>query len=166
MRYRFLLVLAVAWALSGCAAQSTQAPGAAAQAGATVDGADAWTAVVASPDRSEEDRQLDYGRQPAELLRFFQIGDGMRVAELGAGGGYTTELLARCVGATGVVFAQNSPLILQRFAEAPWSARLQKPLMTGVHRVDREFDDPLPEDATGLDAVLIVLFYHDTVWMN
>ena len=35
-----------------------------------------------------------------------------------------------------------------------------------VVRVDREFDDPLPPEATDLDAVLIVLFYHDTVWLR
>ena len=45
----------------------------------------------------------------------------MRVAELGAGGGYTTELLARVVGPTGTVYGQNSPLILERFAEKPWT---------------------------------------------
>ena len=32
--------------------------------------------------------------------------------------------------------------------------------------VAREFDDPLPPDAHDLDAVLMVLFYHDTVWLN
>ena len=53
----------------------------------------------------------------------------MRVAELGAGGGYTTELLARVVGPTGHVYGQNSPFVLERFAEKPWSARLAKPVM-------------------------------------
>jgi predicted methyltransferase len=122
--------------------------------------------VVASPDRSEADRALDAGRHPAEMLAFFRIGPGMRVAELGAGGGYTTELLARAVGPDGRVFAQNPKLVLERFAEKPWSARLAKPVMANVVRVDREFDDPLPPEAKDLDAVLIVLFYHDTVWMK
>ncbi len=90
----------------------------------------------------------------------------MRVAELGAGGGYTTELLARVVGPTGTVYGHNSPLILARFAEAPWSARLAKPTMRNVVRVDRPFDDPLPPDVHDLDQVWIVLFYHDTVWMG
>ena len=38
--------------------------------------------------------------------------------------------------------------------------------MKNVVRVDREFDDPLPAEATGLDAVFMVLFFHDTVWME
>ncbi len=123
-------------------------------------------AVVDASDRSATDRALDPGRHPAELLAFFGIHPGMRVAELGAGGGYTIELLARTVGPSGVVFGQNTPFILKRFAEQPWSARLATPPMRNVIRVDREFDDPLPPEARDLDAVFIVLFYHDTVWMG
>jgi predicted methyltransferase len=85
---------------------------------------------------------------------------------LQAGGGYTAELLARSVGPNGRVYGQNSPLVLQRFAEKPWSERLLKPVMSNVTRVDRELADPLPPDATGLDAVLMVLFYHDAVWQK
>ena len=123
-------------------------------------------AVVDAPDRSDADRRLDAGRHPAEVLAFFDVRSGMRVAELGAGGGYTTELLARTVGASGVVFGQNTPFVLKRFAEQPWSTRLATPAMRNVVRVDREFDDPLPPEAHDLDAVVIVLFYHDTVWLG
>lgn len=123
-------------------------------------------AVVAAPDRSAADRALDAGRHPAEMLAFFDIQPGMRVAELGAGGGYTTELLARRVGPKGRVYGQNPKFVLERFAEKPWSERLAKPVNAPVVRVDREFDDPLPPEAKNLDAVLIVLFYHDTVWLG
>jgi predicted methyltransferase len=123
-------------------------------------------AIVAAADRSEADRALDAGRHPADLLRFFGVSAGQKVAELGTGGGYTTELLARAVGPSGKVYSQNSPFILQRFAEKPWSERLQKPVMANVVRVDREFDDPLPPEAKDLDLVVNVLFYHDTVWQG
>lgn len=123
-------------------------------------------AIVAAPDRSAEDRALDEGRSPAKLLTFFGIGPGMRVAEISAGGGYTAELLARAVGQTGTVYGQNAKFVLERFAEKPWSARLAKPVMAPVVRVDREFSDPLPPEAKQLDVVLIVLFYHDTVWQK
>jgi predicted methyltransferase len=122
--------------------------------------------VVDSPDRADADRALDAGRHPAEMLAFFGIAPGMKVAELGAGGGYTSELLARTVGPTGVVYGQNNTLIIERFAQVPWSTRLEKPVMQPVRRVDREFDDPLPPEARNLDAVLMILFYHDTVWMG
>ncbi len=128
--------------------------------------APAVQAALAAPDRSEDDRKLDGGRQSGELLSFFGIAPGMRVAELGAGGGYTAELLARVVGERGRVYAQNSRFLLERFAEKPFSERLAKPVMSNVTRVDREFDDPLPPDARELDAVLLVLFYHDTVWLG
>jgi predicted methyltransferase len=90
----------------------------------------------------------------------------MNVAELGAGGGYTAELLARTVGTTGKVYAQNSQFLLDRFAEKPWSDRLAKPVMKNVVRLDRPFDDPFPPEVEDLDAVLIVLFYHDTFWQK
>jgi len=127
---------------------------------------EAIAAVVAAPDRTEADRALDAGRKPAELLAFFDIRPGMKVAEIAAGGGYTAELLARAVGPTGKVYGSNSKFILEKFAEKPWAERLQKPVMKNVVRVDREFDDPLPPEAKELDAVLVVLFYHDTVWMK
>ena len=38
--------------------------------------------------------------------------------------------------------------------------------MKNVVRVDRELDAPLPPEAKGLDAVVSVLFYHDTVWLG
>ncbi len=126
----------------------------------------AVAAAVAATDRSDADRALDAGRFPAEMLAFFDIRPGMRVAELGAGGGYTTELLARVVGPKGRVYGQNPSFILQRFAEKPWSERLAKPVNAPIVRADREFDDPLPREARNLDAVLSVLIYHDTVWLD
>ena len=125
----------------------------------TPDVSPAIRAAVDAKDRSAADRALDDGRHPAETLAFFGIAPGMRVAELGAGGGYTTELLARVVGPRGVVYGQNSPLILSRFAEKPWSERLAKKVDANVVRADREFDDPLPPDARDLDAVILILFY-------
>jgi predicted methyltransferase len=90
----------------------------------------------------------------------------MKVAELFAGGGYTTELLARAVGPTGVVYGQNTRFVLQRFAEKPWSERLSRPSNKNVVRVDRELDDPLPPEARDLDVVVSNIIYHDTVWQN
>lgn len=126
----------------------------------------AVAAAVSAADRTAEDRALDAGRKPDEMLSFFGVAPGMRVAEIGAGGGYTSELLARVVGPSGKVYGQNIKLFLQRFAEKPWSERLAKPVMANVVRVDRELDEPLPPDAKNLDAVLSVLIYHDTVWLG
>ncbi len=123
-------------------------------------------AFVDAPDRLPEDRLLDAGRKPAQLLTFYGVKPGMTVAELGAGGGYTSEFLARAVGPTGKVYGQNTKLILEKFAEKPWSERLKRPVAQNIVRVDREFDDPLPPEAKKLDLVLINLFYHDLYWMK
>src|SRR6478736_3534849 len=122
-----------------------------------------------APDRVAADRALDAGRKPDLMLAFFGIRPGMRVAELGAGGGYTSELLARTVGSSGKVYAQNSQFILDRFANGPLTERLAKPELAklgNIVRSDRPFDDPLPPEVKDLDAVLNVLFYHDTVWQG
>jgi predicted methyltransferase len=125
----------------------------------------AMQAVVDASDRTEADKKLDAGRHPAELLAFLDLKAGMRVAELGAGAGYTTELLARAVGAKGKVWGQNNAFLV-KFADKPLGERLARPVMANVVRVDREFETPLPPDAKNLDAVVSVLFYHDTVWLG
>ena len=123
-------------------------------------------AIVDAKDRTDADRKVDAGRHPAELLAFVGAPAGGKVAELGAGGGYTSELFAREVGSRGKVYGQNSKFLLERYAEKPWSERLKKPVMKNVVRLDRDFDDPFPGDVKNLDAVVINLFYHDTFWMN
>jgi predicted methyltransferase len=89
----------------------------------------------------------------------------MRVLALQAGAGYTTELLARMVGDTGVVYGENPKFVLG-FAEEKWSQRLQKPVMKHVRRVDVELDGAWPPELMNLDLVTLVLFYHDTVWLK
>jgi predicted methyltransferase len=123
-------------------------------------------AIVDAADRSEADRKLDAGRHPGELLAFFGVKPGMKVAELLAGSGYTAELLARAVAPGGTVYAVNNRFILERFAQKPWSERLAKPALKNVVRVDRELDDPLPPAATQLDIAFSVLVYHDLHWLG
>jgi predicted methyltransferase len=132
----------------------------------TVDVPPAIRAVVDAPDRDAADKALDAGRKPGELLAFAGIKPGMKVADLAAGGGYTTELLVRAVGPSGVVYSQNSPTIVEKFAARPWGLRLGKPVNKSVVKLIRDFDDPLPPEAKDLDAVVMVLFYHDTFWMK
>lgn len=123
-------------------------------------------AAIAAPDRAVADRMLDAGRRPGEVLAFFKVAPGQRIAELFAGGGYTTELLARTLGDKGVIYAQNTKEILEKFARKPWTERLAKPVMKYVIALERPIDDPLPAEAEGLDAVITILNYHDTVWMK
>ncbi|MDQ6680907.1 MAG: hypothetical protein M3Y67_08095 [Pseudomonadota bacterium] len=65
--------------------------------------------IVASPDRSAADRANDSRRKPVEMLTFIGVRSGITALDLSAGGGYTTELLARAVGPNGRVYGQSAP---------------------------------------------------------
>ena len=119
--------------------------------------------IVSAPDRTEQDRAIDGKRKPVETLTFLQLRPGMRVAEIGAGGGYTTELIARSVGPQGQVFAQNPPAWIKSWVPKAWPARLERPQCRNVIRVDRELADPLPPEARDLDSVINVATYHDVL---
>ena len=127
----------------------------------------AVTSAVSSPERPAADRQLDAGRHPEQILAFFGIAPGMHVADVWAGGGYTTELLARTVGPSGKVYSQNgtfSPAFKK--GEEAWKARLKEPGMSNVVELQKPFDHPddiLPVPPESLDAVIIDMNYHDMV---
>jgi len=116
-------------------------------------------ALVASPDRSDADREADERRKPEQLLAFTGIRAGMKVLDIAAGGGYTTELLARAVGPQGVVYAQNAK------PRDAFNERMKTPAMKNVVTVIRPFDDPAPPAAKDLDLITLVLFYHDITYM-
>ena len=66
-------------------------------------------AIVASPDRSAADRTNDRRRKPEEMLLFIGVRPGITALDLSAAGGYTTELLARAIGPSGIVYGQSRP---------------------------------------------------------
>jgi predicted methyltransferase len=76
----------------------------------------AIASIVAAPDRSDDDKKLDAGRHPAEMLAFFGVAPGVHIAELEAGLGYTTELVARAVVSKGIVYAENNKFVHEKFA--------------------------------------------------
>ena len=116
--------------------------------------------------RPEEDRARDEHRRPSEVLTFFGLEEGMRVADLQCGTGYYTEILSSVVGPEGTVYAQNNDFVVTRFADEPMKLRLAKLReagQTNVQRIDAELDEM--ELPSGLDAVLFVRFYHDLFWL-
>ena len=121
----------------------------------------AWKNVVEAPDRSEMDRALDAGRHPAEMLDFLNLKAGMKVADLGAGGGYTTELMARAVGPGGVVYLQNDPSWIPFLKDAIAERMTHAAAVKNVVRADIPFGDVLPPEAKNLDAVVMNVIYHD-----
>jgi predicted methyltransferase len=129
----------------------------------------AITAAVNSPDRPAADKERDTSRRPEQMMAFFGIAPRMQVADLWAGGGYTTELLARVVGPSGRVYSQNVEFP-EKFkdAETAWKVRTSEPGLSNVIEVTKPFDAPdlLPVPAGTLDAVIINLNYHDLVARN
>jgi predicted methyltransferase len=124
-----------------------------------------YEAIVASPDRSDADRQTDQRRQPARMLAFTGAGPGMKVLDMEASGGYSTELLARAVAPTGIVYAQDSAAVIERSVKDKFDTRAQKPVMKNVVHVVRNYDDPIPPDVGGLDLITFFFSYHDMTYM-
>ena len=115
-------------------------------------------ALLSSPLRTADDLKSDAGRQPVGLLHFARVAPGMSVLDLSAGGGYTTQLMALAVGATGKVWAQipkDSPSLEKRL-----SAHSQ----ANIEVLQRPFEDPFPKNAPRVDLVTFVLSYHDIAY--
>ncbi|MEX8520127.1 MAG: class I SAM-dependent methyltransferase [Leptothrix sp. (in: b-proteobacteria)] len=142
--------------------------------------------ILASPDRSAADQTNDLRRKPAQMLAFIGIRPGMVVLDLSAGGGYTTELLARAVGPSGQVYGQSAPRGMSRppaqregnaspgmaapaASPAPrpspvaLAERAQKAQLTNLIAVVQPFERPVPPElaANGLDLVTLMFNYHD-----
>ena len=114
-----------------------------------------YKAVVSDPDRPASERELDAARKPDEVLAFYSVKSGDKVADLWAGRGYYTAILSQVVGASGVVYTVN-PNSRDEINER-WKA----PKFSNVRVADGPFDKlALPQDAS-LDFVIIHLNYHD-----
>ena len=146
-----VVAMGAAWGAVAAAAQDARAPD--------------YEAIVAAPDRSDADRQTDQRRQPAKMLAFAGARPGMKVLDMEASGGYSTELLARAVAPTGVVYAQDSAALIERIVKDKFDIRAQKPAMKNVVHVIRNYDDPIPPDVSGLDLITFFFAYHDMTYM-
>jgi predicted methyltransferase len=144
--------------------------------------------IVASPDRRPADRTNDLRRKPEQMLAFIGLRPGMVVLDLSAGGGYTTELLARAVGPSGRVYGQSAPRDPDRAptkpaapegTSAPSAAprlpspqalaeRAKNPAAGNLFALVRKFEDPVPPElaSSGLDLVTLMFNYHDLGHMN
>jgi predicted methyltransferase len=134
-------------------------------AGAVAQNAPNYDAVVAAKDRIEADRDIDKRRNPAKLLAFTGARPGMMVLDMGAGGGYSTELLARTVAPNGKVYAQNPPKMFPK-AKARFDARIETPAFKNVTPLFRPFDDPTPPEVRDLDLITFFFYYHDVSYME
>ncbi|MBR1165086.1 class I SAM-dependent methyltransferase [Bradyrhizobium elkanii] len=124
-----------------------------------------YAAIVAAPDRSDADRQVDQRRQPAKMLAFAGVKPGMTILDMAASAGYSTELLARTVAPSGKVYAQDSATVLERFVKDRFDTRAKAPAMKNVVHVVRDYDDPIPPEVKDLDMITFFFFYHDITYL-
>ena len=146
---RFIVALACAAAVEGCVTAGADSPALPAR----------YAEAIASPIRTEQDRRMDAERKPAEFLPFTHVMAGMRVLDVSAGGGYTSQLLALAVGPQGVLYAQTprpNDTLRKRLAEKP---------QANFVLVERPFDDPVPAGTPPLDLVTLILNYHDISYL-
>ncbi len=93
------------------------------------------------------DRRADKRRDPVPFLAFAGLRPGMKVLDMGAGAGYSTELVARDIGPTSVVYGQNPPDNFERVRNA-FATRAATPAMKNSAALVRPYDDPLPATST------------------
>ncbi len=119
--------------------------------------------AVANRARPESDLARDVTRHPHRVLDFFGLKPGMRVADIQAGDGYYTELIAEVVGSRGAVYAVNNSFP-QRYMGEALTARLERLEADNIERLDNELDAMgVP---AGLEMALLVRFYHDLEWQE
>ena len=182
---RIILAAPVLGALAAAAMSlaACTSPGAAAPAEALAPARVAE--ILASADRTEADRTNDLRRKPYEMLNFIGMRPGMVALDLSAGGGYTSELLARTTGPTGRVYAQSPPRVARpppaqpegaatpitpptasvsaSSAAAPAGLAVRAKRVDNIVVVVQPFEDPVPAEraANGLDLVTLMFNYHD-----
>lgn len=117
--------------------------------------------AIEHPSRPLIDRQQDASRKPLSILPFSKIVPGAKVLEIGAGGGYTTELVSRIIGDSGHIYAETLS-----------AERLRGDRLTNVTALRRHKLYQLPEvllennvQENQLDVVIIFFALHD-VLMN
>ncbi|MEQ8204585.1 MAG: hypothetical protein RIA65_00295 [Woeseia sp.] len=123
-----------------------------------------YAAAVSNAARSEKDRQRDAGRQPGAVLKFLGIKPGMTVLDLYSGGGYYTELLSYVAGSNGKVVAHSNEAYAG-LANAETSVRYADDRLPNVVSLMAE-NNELKLQADSLDAVLMVLSYHDIYYVD
>ena len=149
---RLLLASCIAMtALSGCA-------------GVGINESAGIERVLASPSRSDADRERDARDKPAQVLALAKFKRGDTVADILAGGGYYSEILSGIVGANGQVLLVNNPGY-DAFGKKGYSERLANNRLPNVRHVVG------PSDALGmgenvLDGAVIVMSYHDLYWVD
>lgn len=120
--------------------------------------------ALASPARTDADRERDDRDKPQQVLEFAGFGEGMLIADVFGGGGYYSEILSVLVGDEGKILLVNN---------APYDAYVKKELAPRLadNRLPNVEYLLVPSDAMGLgsnrlDGALIIMSYHDLFYAD
>ena len=113
-------------------------------------------AAVADPRRPQADRDRDALRHPAEIMAFAGVQPGLRIADVGPGGGYYTRMFSVAVGDEGRVFAIDRPNAAPDRPRAILAVAPQYPNITVLQAGYQGWNTGEP-----LDAVFVSQIYHD-----
>jgi predicted methyltransferase len=119
---------------------------------------------IANPERTAADRERDAREKPAEILAFAGVKPGMVVADIFAGGGYYSELLAGVVGDSGKVIAINN-MPYASYSKDDIKARFTEGRLKNVERRLVEASN-LRMPPKSVDLAIIVMSYHDAYWVD
>ncbi len=123
-----------------------------------------YAAIINAPDRSDADRKNDERRAPVKILALTGVQPGWTIIDMGAGAGYSTELMARATGPTGKVYGQNPPDMMDR-ARTAYEERAKSPAMKNVTTLMRGYEDPVPAEVKNVDLITFFYAYHDVTYM-
>jgi len=118
-----------------------------------------YQSAVDNGARTENDKERDAGRKPAQVLEFFAIRPGMTVLDMFAGGGYYTEIISNIVGPDGSVISHSNEAYRQ-FVGDEAVQRYGNDRLPNVEILMAENNElALPDDK--FDAITMILAYHD-----
>jgi predicted methyltransferase len=114
-----------------------------------------FSSILGDKERPDTEKALDSTRKPNEVLAFYGVKSGDKVADIFSARGYYTAILSGVVGPQGTVYSVN-PAARPELAE-----RVKNPKFANVRLVDGPLEKlALPQDGS-LDFVLVHLNYHD-----
>lgn len=121
-------------------------------------------AALADASRPDEDRLLDVDRHPAEVLAFAGLEHGWQVADIVPGSGYYARVLSTAVGEEGHVYAFNPGWVAEQYAEGNAALIELANSRSNISLVIDTLENFDTAIGAPLDAVFMVLFYHDTAY--
>lgn len=139
--FRGHMFLAIAAMLTAAGCGATSAPN--------------YAEILSNNNRPEAERALDAVRKPHEVMAFYEVKQGDKVADVFTARGYYAAILSQLVGPEGIVYAANAT------PRPELHERMKQPGMANVRVIDGPFDKiALPQDGS-LDFVFIHLDYHE-----